>query len=142
MNNDIIELLPHRPPMLLVHDYDQVDLINNSIVAYVHTSTDDLFYDKELQGIPPAIAIEYMAQTIGIFSGYRARANNLEKSDAGMLLSIRDAQLNTIPVNCTLQLFAQEVLTDGNMGVYNCRTEWNGQLIASAQLTVYKGLAS
>ena len=45
------ELLPHRPPMLLVDRILTADIARDYICAAVQCSENDLLYDSELNGI-------------------------------------------------------------------------------------------
>ncbi|MCF1439897.1 MAG: hypothetical protein LPD71_14495, partial [Shewanella sp.] len=66
----VAELLPHQAPMILIdkvlsvseeHAHCQLE------VTQVHT-----FFDLKSQTIPAWVGIELMAQTVAVWSGYRA----------------------------------------------------------------------
>ena len=73
------DLLPHRPPMLLVDKLIKVeaDRSETEIVISSHSS----FFVEDL-GVPAWIGIEYMGQTAATIAGYQLQACLLYTSDA------------------------------------------------------------
>lgn len=65
---DIIEILPHRPPFLLV-DYAYID--EKSCIGYKNVNIDDFYFKGHFPNnpiMPGVIIIEAMAQTAGLLS--------------------------------------------------------------------------
>ena len=71
MNNyDIIEVLPHRAPMVLIDQLDKYDKVSASCSVTIQENSP--FYDAQHQGVASYIGNEYMAQAIAAYSGAHA----------------------------------------------------------------------
>ena len=134
-------LLPHRAPMLLLSE--AVDYDETSASALIHISTHSPFFDAELGGVPSWVGMEYMAQTIGIWSGYQ-QLKKKSAVHAGFLLGSRRYECNSpiFPVGCTLQLSAKLVYhDDSGLGAFDCLIESatieNKNIIANAQIKAF-----
>lgn len=62
---DIAEILPHKPPMLLLDDIVEIDLNKKYVKTSFKVTDKNIFFDKSVNGIPSICGIEFMAQTIG-----------------------------------------------------------------------------
>lgn len=134
------QLLPHRAPMLLVDHIIQVSEDYTSVLVEAVCSTKDLLYDASLQGVSPMASIEIMAQAIGLLSGYSDRMQGIPPASMGKLLSIKQYQIHTkaLPVEVPLQVSAKAVLQMPPLGVYACSIQAQGELLAEAEITVYR----
>jgi predicted hotdog family 3-hydroxylacyl-ACP dehydratase len=139
---DLETLLPHRAPMLLLSE--AVDYGEDFAKALVHITPDSPFFDVTLGGVPSWVGMEYMAQTIGIWSGYQQLKKN-PVVHAGFLLGSRRYECNSpiFPAGCTLQLSAKLVYhDDGGLGAFDCLIEGNqviegNKIFASAQIKAF-----
>ena len=65
---DIATFLPHEGDMI------GIDKLINVTAATVHCQvgidTNGMFFDKEINGAPAWVGIEFMAQTVAAWSGY------------------------------------------------------------------------
>ncbi|MBP5321237.1 MAG: 3-hydroxylacyl-ACP dehydratase [Kiritimatiellae bacterium] len=66
-------VLPHRPPMILLSDYEPDSFTDEGVCASVTVTENDLFYDAAREGVPASVAIEYMAQTVACYVGLMQR---------------------------------------------------------------------
>ena len=137
---DITELLPHRPPMLLVKGILDVQLEKEFILASAECSEKDLLYDAELGGVSPAAAIEIQAQAIGLFCGYSDKVTGNKPASIGKLLSVKQYKVYTtaLPINVPLQVEAKSVLNAPPVGVFACCIRAGEQLLSEAEITVYR----
>lgn len=134
-NYSVIDLLPHKPPMILL---DRVvnfgeDFIQTSLT--IHKGVP--FFKKE--GVPAYVAIEYMAQTVGVWSGLTARQYNLPPK-IGFLLGTRKLTLQ-IPFfkdGAELIVYGNSKYNDGQMASFDCWVEVQGEKVASAILNVFQ----
>jgi len=135
--HDLEILLPHRAPMLLLSEV--VDYGEDFASALVHITETSPFFDATLGGVPSWVGMEYMAQTIGIWSGYQQLKKN-PVVHAGFLLGSRRYECNSpiFPAACTLQLSAKLVYhDDGGLGAFDCLIVVNEQVKASAQIKAF-----
>ena len=77
----IEELVPHRPPMILIDRL--LEATETRAVALVRVDEGSLFLGSE--GVPAYVGIEYMAQTIAAHGGYLSRQKG-EPVKTGFLL--------------------------------------------------------
>jgi predicted hotdog family 3-hydroxylacyl-ACP dehydratase len=129
------ELLPHRPPMILIDEIVSYD--DASVVAAVTVREASLF--GEAAGVPAYVGLEYMAQTCGAHVGALARDRG-EPPRVGFLLGTRQyhAHVAWFRLGERLIVSAKVIYHDDQMGAFDCRIDVEGQLVAAAQLNVYQ----
>jgi predicted hotdog family 3-hydroxylacyl-ACP dehydratase len=131
----IDELLPHQPPMILLDEVLNAD--ETSLIAAVTIREDSLFF--EAGGVPSHIGIEYMAQACGAYAGSKALERG-EPVRVGFLLGTRRYEV-CVPwfrLGDSMIVSVTEIYRDAQMGAFDCRIERHGELVATAQLSVYQ----
>jgi predicted hotdog family 3-hydroxylacyl-ACP dehydratase len=133
----IADYLPHRPPMILL---DRVIEANRShIVCEVTIQVDSPFCNGA--GVPGWVGIEYMAQTIGVLSGWRAQAEQ-SPVKVGFLVGTRQYQSHVplFHVGDVLRITADEEVSDSNgVNAMHCMVhDVTGTLLAEASLLVFQ----
>ena len=133
---DIIDLLPHRPPAVLL---DRVISWDDAGIETEVQIRPGIPYFVEGQGVPAHVGLEYMAQCCGAYSGLLSKENNLP-IQLGFLLGTRNFHSTTawFSPGVTLVIRAREVFSHDRMGYFSCRILWDGNEIASAELNVYQ----
>ncbi len=131
----ITELLPHRPPMILLDRVE--DFAADSLTASVTITPSSLFCAGG--SVPSHLALEYMAQACGAHVGMIA----LEKGEPvriGFVLGTRDfvSMVRGFDVGERLEVTATLVFNDVQMGAYDCRIAIGDRLVAQARLSVYQ----
>ncbi|MCL2160512.1 MAG: hotdog family protein [Betaproteobacteria bacterium] len=133
----IIDYLPHRPPMVLLDRL--VEAGESRIVCEVTLQVDSPFCDGA--AVPGWVGIEYMAQTVGVLTGWRALAKH-SPVKVGFLVGTRQYQSHVpqFHVGDTLRITAEEELTGNNSLAVMCCTVHNalGALLAEASLLVFQ----
>ena len=79
-------LVPHSPPMVLIDEVLEFD--DNSLLAAVDIYGNCMFYNRDIEGVPAWVGIEYMAQAISAFAGIQALKRG-EEIKPGFLLGTR-----------------------------------------------------
>lgn len=133
---DPAELLPHRPPMLLIDRL--VESEPGRTVCEVDIGPDASFFVPG-RGVPAWIGIEYMAQAVAAMAGLDAEAA-AKAVPIGYLLGTRrfSTDVDWFPDGVTLRVEAEEAVFDDNgLGAYNCRISGPG-VSAGCRLTVYR----
>ncbi|KXF80173.1 ApeP family dehydratase [Enterovibrio coralii] len=133
----ITELVPHRPPMLLVDELVNAD--KTSAHCRAKLTKQHPFFDVSLNGIPAWIGIELMAQTIATWAGYQDYL--IGKTPAiGFLVGTRKYTSDRpyFPLGSTLDIKVEEVMNDGGMSVFACHIELEGLQVATCQLSTYE----
>lgn len=131
----MIELLPHRPPMVLLDRLVAFD--DDGATARVVLSPDHPF--ARPQGVAAHVGIELMAQACGAHVGALARSIGAEVR-MGFLLGTRAyaASRAWFPIGAELEVVVHRVFCEDGMGVYDCRTLLDGDPVAQAQLNLYQ----
>lgn len=134
---DIRSLLPHAGPMVLLDRLVAAD--EESVTAEVMIRPDSLFCRAD--GVGAWVGIEYMAQAIGAYAGYRARLRG-EPIRLGFILGTRRYQCNwpMFPVGSVLSIVATRVLEGENgLSSFDCEIVDIGRgPVATATLTVFQ----
>ena len=128
--------VPHRGAMSLLDAVERCDDL--AIVARVRVPAAGPFNGTD--GVPAWVGIEYMAQAIAAWSGARARAGG-GSPRIGYLLGSRryEAALPAFEVGAELRVFAQcELMGDNGLGLFDCRIERDGRVLASGRLSVFE----
>lgn len=105
---DIVELLPHLPPMALLDalHYARCQDDDVEIQALVAVNEQTLYAGE--QGVPAWVGMEYMAQTVGLYSGMQLQAKH-EAPKIGFLVGARhyDARVSHFPLGSLLLITVQ-----------------------------------
>ena len=128
--------VPHRGAMNLLDNVERCD--DHAIVARVRVPEQGLFNGAD--GVPAWIGIEYMAQAVAAWSGARARSGG-GSPRIGYLLGSRryEAAVPAFEPGAELQVFAScELMGDNGLGMFDCRIEQGGRVLASGRLSVFE----
>ncbi len=128
--------VPHRGGMSLLASVERHD--GESIVARVRVPAQGLFTTPE--GVPAWVGIEYMAQAIAAWSGALARDGG-GSPRIGFLLGSRryEAAVPLFEAGADLLVHAQcELLGENGLGMFDCRIEQDGRVLASGRLSVFE----
>jgi predicted hotdog family 3-hydroxylacyl-ACP dehydratase len=131
----LAEVVPHRPPMLLL---DAVTRWEGKRIACRVVLRDDSPF-VEAGRAPATLAIEYMAQSIAAHVGLRGRARG-EGVQIGYLIGARDVSLpaEDFRVGDVLRVTAAHVWGDERLGSFACVVERGGRAVASGTLSVVR----
>jgi predicted hotdog family 3-hydroxylacyl-ACP dehydratase len=130
------ELVPHRPPMLLL---DEVVAWNGGRAECLVVLRDDSPF-VEAGRVSAMLAVEYMAQCVAACAGLQGHSRG-EAVRVGYLVGAREITLPSEPfrVGDVLRIFAQHVWGDDALGNFRCSVERGGEVVAQATLNVYRG---
>ena len=128
--------VPHRGAMNLLDSVVHCDDL--SICARVRVPAEGMFTGAD--GVPAWVGIEYMAQAVAAWSGARNREGG-GSPRIGYLLGSRryEAHVPVFPVGAELRVFGQcELMGDNGLGMFDCRIEHDGRVLASGRLSVFE----
>jgi predicted hotdog family 3-hydroxylacyl-ACP dehydratase len=128
--------VPHRGAMSLLSSVERCDDL--SVVAHVRVPAQGVFATPE--GVPAWVGIEYMAQAVAAWSGARNHSGG-GSPRIGYLLGSRryEANVPVFPVGAELRVFGQcELMGDNGLGMFDCRIEQDGRVLASGRLSVFE----
>lgn len=132
----IASILPQTGQMRLLSRVLEGDA--TSIVVEADISPDNLFFIGS--GVGGWVGIEYMAQAVAAWAGWRAALRG-EPPKVGFLLGSRQYQCSRDEffTGETLRIEAQQLLWGENgLGQFDCRIEIGGEVVATAALTVFE----
>ena len=134
------ELLPHRPPMVLIDAVESFDAEAKRLVARVTIGENQLFFDG--MGVPNWVAIEYMAQASAALVGYYDKhVMPGQPVRPGLLLGTRklDLKLARFETGKTYRIVAENAFSDSDAAAFACRIEDEaGETVATANLNAYR----
>ena len=134
------DLLPHRPPMVLIDGVESFDAAAMRLVARVTIREDQLFYVEG--GVPNWVAIEYMAQAAAALVGYHDKLLAPDRPvRPGLMLGTRklDLRLARFEAGKTYHIMAENVFNDADAASFACRIEdETGETVATATLNAYR----
>jgi len=128
------DLLPHAAPMVLI---DRLLDHDGETARCALRVRHDAPFVRDGQ-VATIVALEYMAQTVGVFAGYEARRSG-EEVRVGYLISCRTMKSARpwLPVGSELNVFIERVWGDTQLGKFECRVQFDdGTPVASAILNV------
>jgi predicted hotdog family 3-hydroxylacyl-ACP dehydratase len=130
------ELVPHRPPMLLI---DEVVAWDDAGAECRVVLRDDSPF-VEAGRVSPMLAIEYMAQCVAVYAGLRGRERG-QPVRVGYLVGAREVVLGQEPfrVGDVLRVRARHAWGDEILGSFQCSVERGDEVVAQGTLNVYGG---
>ena len=133
---DIAALLPHEAPMILIDRL--IDVAELTIHCQVNIQPDGMFFDKQVNGTPPWVGIEFMAQAIAAWAGYHANLKG-KPSPVGFLLGSRryNSHGDVYKQGQVLDIYAEQLMESDGMSAFSCRIECEGEELATSQLNVF-----
>ena len=128
-------LLPHSHPMILVDELTAAD--KDHVEARLRIRENSPLVTN---GTTPALtAIEYMAQSIGLLTGYESFSRR-EPVQVGYLLGTRDLKLSVshFSVGDELTILVNRLFGEDELGAFKCQVIREGKTAAEAVLNVYR----
>lgn len=120
------QLIPHRPPAILLDEV--LDYGENHASALVRVRRDSPWFDPACDGVPAWVGLEYMAQTIAIWSGWQQLSAGEEISVA-FLLGSRSYRCSSPQFAAGLDLTVSVkvlMIEPRGLGSFDCRIEGGG----------------
>lgn len=131
----IEDLLYHARPMILIDEVQAYDA--ETIRTTTQITKDSPFLEGDR--VPAYVGIEYMAQSIGAYSGIKALGEGGEVK-IGYLASARTMPLHVAgyKIGEKLEIEAKLVYDEAPMAVFDCQITINETVVAAARLNVYQ----
>lgn len=138
IEQDIFDLIPHRPPMLLINKIQSLNENGSQSIVVIDVGTTFV----EASGVPSWIGLEYMGQTAALIAGYQLRAG-LTKPHLGFLLGCRNYSVEQAYFSVGSELLVscvEAALVGDSLATFDCTIEDNQtrQELAKASLSVFR----
>jgi len=132
----IVEVVPHRPPMLLLDRVLSYD--GERVVSELVLRPDSPFAEGD--EVPAIVGIEYMAQTIAAGAGLSARDKG-QPARVGFLLGCRSLTIavDSFRVGDRLTIEARRTWGENDIGSFACKVRRGDDVLVEGALTVYQG---
>jgi len=131
---DILKILPHRYPFLLVDKVIEVNLEEKYIIGQKNTSLNEQFFQghfPEMPIMPGVLVIEALAQTGGIYCHLKGYSDKL-----CALLKINNAKFrHPVFPGDTLALKAEELHIGSKGGKFKGEAKIGDKLVAEAEIS-------
>ena len=132
---DIIELLPHREPMLLIDELTDIKHLH-SATAIMNVKKDSFYVDGHFPGnpvLPGVLVVEAFGQAAAALT-----AHGIDKKEYDnklvFLMSVEKARFrNPIIPNCRLELKIEAIRSHGRVWKYKGEAFVEGKKMADAQ---------
>ena len=137
MKYELEKILPHSYPMILIDEIEEVNLEEGYIFTNVTIKEDNLFFEKELNGVSYLLGIEFMAQTIAVYSHFK---HNNQTPQIGFLLGTRSYKCS-IPKfehNKSYKIKAKEIFCDNELVSFECLIYNDDVECAKATVNAYQ----
>ncbi len=133
---NIVDLLPHDPPMVLLDRY--VSSNETELRAQVNITADSQFYDAK-GGVPAYVGIEYIAQAVSAFNGLQDKEAG-KKVQPGFLLGSRKVELFTdyFALGSVLDIQVTTSFNDGEMAVFDGLVSHQGAVLVKARINAFQ----
>lgn len=136
------DLLPQKPPMAFISAIESADFNAQTMVARVDIKDTDLMFQKNLNGVPSAVALEYMAQAIACYIGAE-EVNRVGKTSAaaGFILGSRDlhVEIPVFLVEKSYYVYIKSLFCDSNMASFECSIkDENEEIVATGNLNAFR----
>jgi predicted hotdog family 3-hydroxylacyl-ACP dehydratase len=133
----IAEVVPHRPPMLLL---DRVVSYDGERVVCELVLKPDSPFSQAGGEVPAIVGLEYMAQTIAAGAGLSARGQG-QPARMGFLLGCRSLSIavDSFRVGDHLTIVAHRRWGENDLGSFACQVRRGDEVLVEGALTVYQG---
>ena len=131
---NVNDLVPHSGEIVLI---DVIDHVEENALQARTTVRDDGLFNSTADAVPAFMAVEYMAQAIAAWAGWRG-SRSAEPVKPGLLLGARDFSADTpnLSVGTELAIEIERVLEMANgLGVFDCSVKGEGVAV-TARLSV------
>jgi predicted hotdog family 3-hydroxylacyl-ACP dehydratase len=131
------DLLPHRPPMLIIGGIVEVDAEH----AVTRNTVDPAWPMADREGVPSLIAVELAAQTAGICNGWvRIQTQGPASDQTGWLVAVKRAVFYAahLPFGLELTVRADNTLAFDKFREVSSRVHGDGRLLAEIVLQLYQ----
>lgn len=139
MNLD--DFIPQTAPMRMIDHF--LSCIDQTVHCRTNITAQHLFFCHDKKAIPHWVAVEMMAQTAAVYACLYAQQQNTDHDNTpkvAFLMSVRQykTQVELYAENMVIDTYAECVLIDNEVGVFECRCEVGGEVVANVKVSAYQ----
>lgn len=137
------EYLPHDAPMLLLEEVASVS--DETAVCRVTVASNGVlgpFLDPQ-GNLPGWFALELMAQTVGVWSGWHRHQQGQGAISLGMVLGAREliCAAGSLPAGKTVSITVRLLMQDERFGSFECAISADGETLATGRVNTFQPTA-
>lgn len=137
------DYLPHDAPMLLLEEV--ISVTDETATCGVTVSASSVlapFLDPE-GNLPGWFALELMAQTVGVWSGWHRHQQGQRSISLGMVLGAREliCAAGTLPAGTVLVITVKLLMQDERFGSFECTISAGEEPLASGRINTFQPTA-
>lgn len=134
------DYLPHDAPMLLLEEV--ISVTDSTARCRVAVSRDGVlapFLDAQ-GNLPGWYAMELMAQTVGVWSGWHRRQNGQENIALGMILGARElvCAAGHLPAGSVLDIAVALLMQDDRFASFDCTIHTGDTTVATGRVNTFQ----
>jgi len=134
------EYLPHDAPMLLLEKV--ISVSEETACCQVSVNTIGVLAPfLDAQGdLPGWYALELMAQTVGVWSGWHRMQRGQDSIALGMVLGAREltCAAGTLPAGAALAIEVKLLMQDERFGSFECAISANDRTLATGRVNTFQ----
>ena len=132
--------LPHEAPMLLLQDV--LSVTDEQATCRVKVEAHGVlapFLNAE-GALPGWFALELMAQTVGVWSGWHRRQQGDTASELGMVLGARELSTSTpaFTAGSTLEITVTLLMQDQRFGSFDAQISADDNIVATGRINTFQ----
>ncbi|MGE0972845.1 3-hydroxy-fatty acyl-ACP dehydratase [Klebsiella sp. WOUb02] len=137
------DYLPHDAPMLLLEEV--LEVTDETAVCRVAVTSGGVlgpFLDAE-GNLPGWFALELMAQTVGVWSGWHRHRQGKSTIALGMVLGAREltCAAGILPADRTLTISVSLLMQDARFGSFECAISAGDEALATGRVNTFQPTA-
>ncbi|NCF06238.1 3-hydroxy-fatty acyl-ACP dehydratase [Kosakonia sp. MH5] len=132
--------LPHDAPMILLAEVIAVEADSAHCRVGVDKNGVLAPFIDAAGNLPGWYALELMAQTIGVWSGWHRQQRGAENIALGMVLGARELTCTTgsFPANAVLDIHVRLLMQDERFGSFDCTIQAQAATLASGRVNTFQ----
>lgn len=134
------DYLPHDAPMILLEEVLEVgEESARCRVAVSHQGVLSPFLDAA-GNLPGWYALELMAQSIGVWSGWHRQQRGEESIALGMVLGAREltCEAGSFPAGAVLDIHITLLMQDARFGSFECVIQHGDETLATGRVNTFQ----
>lgn len=134
------DYLPHDAPMMLLETV--VSVTDEKAICQVTVNRSGVLapFIDDNGNLPGWYALELMAQTVGVWSGWHRQQRGEAQISLGMVLGARELKCvaGELPANALLEISVSLLMQDERFGSFECVITAKGDTLASGRVNTFQ----
>lgn len=137
-----IDLLPQKETMAFITAIENVDFDKQTMITRIDVKDTDLLFQKNINGVSSAAALEYMAQSVACYIGAQdIHDTGSTRAVAGFIMGSRDlhVMISKFDVDESYFVHVQSLFCDNNIASFECEIyNSRNDIVAKGNLNAFR----